>query len=638
MSATKERQEFQAEVKQLMDLMVHSLYSDKDIFLRELISNASDALDRLRYAALTDSSLRSEREASIRLEPDAEKRTLSIIDNGIGMSRDEVKRNIGTIAKSGTKEFLKSIQAGENKNMPPELIGQFGVGFYASFMVADRVSLITRKAGEETATRWESNDDGGYTIEETSRHEPGTTITLHLKEFDAESGVSNYTERSVLAAIVKKYSDFVSYPIKMQSWVEEGEAKTKVLKESTLNSMKAIWVRPKDEVTEEEYTEFYKHISHDWSEPLAHVSVKIEGSFEAQALLYVPATPPFDLYHPEMKRGVQLYVKRVFIMDECKELMPSYLRFVKGVVDAQDLSLNVSREILQKDRQIQVIRKQLVKKISGLLETMLKEENDKYQSFWSHFGPVLKEGLVNAPPKEQEAILPLVLVHSSHDSEKPVTLSAYLDRMKEGQEKIYYLTGSSVETMRQSPHIESLRAKGYEILFFSDHVDPLWLERNPSYREKRFHSVSRGDAEVGSKEEKESEDKERDDKERTYKDLLNAIRTHLQDDIKEVRLSSRLTSSLSCLVTDASAPTPQMEKLMEQLGQTIPKVKRILELNPKHELLDKMAQLSSNNPSDSTLKDYAELIYGQALLAEGAQLKDPAQFSKLVADLMVKAA
>src|SRR6186713_172543 len=380
MTDTAERHEFQAEVKELLGLVVHSLYSNKDIFLRELVSNASDALDKLRFEQITRPEL-AEGQLHVRLDVDREKRTLSVVDNGIGMTRDEVVRNIGTIARSGTKEFLSALKASERKELPPELIGQFGVGFYSAFMVADKVELVTRRAGEPHATVWESSGDGSYTIREGERATQGTTVTLHLKPEDSEQGLHDYTRGEVLQGIIKRYSDFVGYPIRMKSWRKAAESATeaKVLEDETLNSQKAIWDRPKAEVTDDEYKEFYRHISHDWSDPFRTIPVRLEGTIDAYALLYLPAKAPMDLYSPEMKRGLQLYVKRVFVMDECRELMPPHLRFVRGVVDAHDLSLNVSREILQKDRQIQIIRKQLVRKVLGTLEELKRDSADEYR-------------------------------------------------------------------------------------------------------------------------------------------------------------------------------------------------------------------------------------------------------------------
>src|SRR4051794_23334706 len=459
-----ERHEFQAEVKQLLDLMVHSLYSDKDIFLRELVSNASDALDKLRFEQLTRTELDAT-DLHIRIEADRPNRTLTISDTGIGMTRDEVIHNIGTIARSGTREFLTSLDKTQSKNVPPELIGQFGVGFYSAFMVADRITLVSRRAGEPGATRWESTGDGSYTLADAERDTAGTTITLHLKPADPEHG-RDYTDEDVLKDIIKRYSDFVTYPIRMQRWRDgEKPGDPKILEDETLNSMKAIWDRPKSEVSEQEYKDFYRHIAHDWTDPLRTIPVKMEGTLEAYALLYIPSKAPFDLYSAEMKRGVQLYVKRVFVMDECKELMPTHLRFVKGVVDAHDLSLNVSREILQKDRQIQVIRKQLVKKVLSTLEDMKRGKlderseaspvgvgsdpagsaggaggkaprgiDDDYLAFWAAFGPVLKEGLLAFDAADKDKLLDLVITHSTHAADKLVSLDDYVGRMKEGQD------------------------------------------------------------------------------------------------------------------------------------------------------------------------------------------------------------
>ncbi|HWU86009.1 MAG TPA: molecular chaperone HtpG, partial [Kofleriaceae bacterium] len=479
---TAERHEFQAEVQQLLDLMVHSLYSDKDIFLRELISNASDALDKLRFEQVTKTELASAGEAEIRLEVDRAARTLSISDTGIGMTREEVIKNIGTIARSGTREFLKAIEAAQKS---PELIGQFGVGFYSAFMVADRIVLETRRAGQAAATRWESTGDGSYTIAEGARAHAGTTVTLHLKPEDTEHGLRDYTSDHALREIVKRYSDFVAYPIKLKRWRAEGSAgeaasgaaagtaAAPVLEDETLNSMKAIWDRPKSEVTETEYRDFYRHISHDWNDPLRTIPVKMEGTFEARALLYIPSKPPFDLYSAEMKRGLQLYVKRVFVMDECKELMPQHLRFVKGVVDAHDLSLNVSREILQKDRQIQVIRKQLVKKVLATLEEMKRDREEEYGTFWAAFGPALKEGLLPFDATDKDKLLDLILTPSTHHATAMTSLEQYVGRMKEGQDAIYFLVGASRETAARSPLLEAFAAKGYEVLLFSDPVDEM---------------------------------------------------------------------------------------------------------------------------------------------------------------------
>lgn len=634
MNQVTERHEFQAEVKQLLDLMVHSLYSDKDIFLRELISNASDALDKLRFEQLT----RTELDASdlhIRIEADRARRTLSISDNGIGMTRDEVVKNIGTIARSGTREFLSSLDEAQKKAVPPELIGQFGVGFYSAFMVADKITLVTRRAGQATATRWESAGDGSYTLSDAERDRAGTTVTLHLKPEDPEHG-RDYTSEHVVKDIVKRYSDFVTYPIRMQRWRDgDKPSDPKILEDDTLNSMKAIWDRPKGEVSESEYHEFYRHIAHDWTEPLRTIPIKIEGTLEAYALLYIPSKAPFDLYSAEMKRGVQLYVKRVFVMDECKELMPTHLRFIKGVVDAHDLSLNVSREILQKDRQIQVIRKQLVKKVLATLEEMKRDKPDDYLQFWAAFGPVLKEGLLAFDGGDRDKLLELVIAPSTHDPGKFASLDDYIGRMKDGQDAIYFLTGPSREAIAKSPLLEGFTAKGYEVLLFTDPIDELWLERAPKYKDKPLTSIGRGEVKLGSDEDRKKAAEALEEKQKEYGDLLAFFRVQLQDEIKEVRLSSRLTSSPVCLVSDEHDLTPRMQKMLEQLGQKPPKIKPILELNPSHPLLPKLHDLFAANKADPRLATYAEVLLGQAHLADSGQLPDPAAFSRALGDLML---
>jgi len=609
-----ERHEFQTEVKQLLDLMIHSLYSERDIFLRELISNASDALDKLRFEALTRPDLAAG-EPEIRLEVDAEKRTLSISDNGVGMSREEVVKNIGTIARSGTKEFLGTVAKTADGKVPPALIGQFGVGFYSAFMVADQIELVTRRAGETTATRWESNGDGSYTIADAERAHAGTTITLHLKPADAEAGMANYVDESTVGSIVKHYSDFVGYPIK--------------LGDKTLNSMKAIWDRSKGEVTEDEYKQFYRHISHDWNDPLRTLPIKLEGTFEANALLFIPEKAPYDVYSPEMKRGLQLYVKRVFVMDECRDLLPSHLRFVRGVVDAHDLSLNVSREILQKDRQIAAIRKQLVKKVLGALDETKREQSEKYDAFWTELGPVLKEGLANYDTQDKDKLLELVLAASTREVGKRTSLADYVARMKEGQDAIYYLVGTK-DTVTKSPLLEAFVAKGYEVLLFSDPVDEIWLERAPSFQDKPLRSIARGDIDLG--------DKPADDEQKTkFADVLAALRVALQEEVKEVRLSQRLASSPVCLVSDEHDPTPAMQRIMEQLGRNTGKVKRILEVNPNHPLLPKLHAIHTESASDPRISQFAQLLYGQAHLAEAGTVPDQAVFSQALFDVMMRA-
>jgi len=639
MTQPAQRREFQAEVVQLLDLMIHSLYSNKDIFLRELISNASDALDKMRFEQLTKTELGPAGEFHIRIDCDREARTISVIDNGIGMTRDEVIHNIGTIAKSGTKEFLAAAVRADKTDLLPELIGQFGVGFYSAFMVADKIVLLTRRAGEDTATLWESTGDGTYSLSEVDREQHGTSVTLHLKPEDSEQGLRDYTSGYVVKEIVKRYSDFVAYPIRMKAWRAQGEdtSQVKVLEDETLNSMKAIWDRPKGDVSEDEYREFYRHISHDWTDPLRTIPVKMEGALEAYALLYIPGRAPFDLYNAEMKRGVQLYVKRVFVMDECRSLMPSHLRFIKGVVDAHDLSLNVSREMLQKDRQIQVIRKQLVKKVYATLEEMKRDSSAEYLQFWAEFGPALKEGFLGYDAQDEDRLLELVMAASTAHESELTSLEAYVGRMVDGQDAIYFLTGASKEAIARSPLLEAFVAKGYEVLLFSDPIDELWLERAPKFKGKPLQSIARGEVKLGSEDERKKEAEALDEKQREFGDLFSCLRVLLQDDIKEVRLSNRLTSSPVCLVGDERDPTPRMQRMMEQLGKKPEKVRRILELNPSYPLIPKLQAIFQENSADPRLKLYADLLLGQAHLAESGQVPDPAAFSKVVEEVMLRA-
>ena len=600
-----ERHEFQTEVRQLLDLMIHSLYSHKDIFLRELISNASDALDKVRFEAITRPELTPAGELEIRLEADAAARMLSVWDNGIGMTREEVVQNIGTIARSGTREFLQAIRE-QKGQIAPELIGQFGVGFYSSFMVADRITLVTRKAGETTATRWESSGDG-YELAEAERDVAGTTVTLHLKPKDEEDGLRDYTDPHVLRDIVKRYSDFVGYPIR--------------LKADTLNSMKAIWARPKEEVSEQEYRDFYKHLTHDWNDPLEHVLVRVEGTVEARALLYIPAKAPVDLFMRDGKRGVQLYVKRVFIMDDWEALLPPWLRFVRGVVASDDLSLNVSREILQKDRQIQAIRKHLTRRLLGALKDLPR---DQYVKFWPEFGAVLKEGLIGFD-ENQDRILELVMAQST--SEGLTSLADYVSRMKEGQDAIYYMTAATQGAAERSPHLEAFRDKGYEVLFFTDAVDELWLRLDRQLKGKKLVSV----AAAGVTLDASSSEAPRADE---WQGVLDKLRALLQDHVKDVRLSSRLKESPACLVGEVGDLSPRMRELFNRSGQEMPVPKRTLEVNPGHPVIARVREIHAAGKDDPRLALYADLLYGQAVLAQGGVLADPAGFSRRLAELM----
>jgi molecular chaperone HtpG len=636
MSNSIETLEFQAEARQLLQLMVHSIYSNKDIFLRELISNSSDALDKLRLAALRNKDLLADiSDLHIDIEVDKEERTLTVRDNGIGMSRDEVVQLIGTIAKSGTAEFLQKMKESKDAVASQDLIGQFGVGFYSTFMVADKVTLLTRLAGESTGTRWESSGEGTYTLEAVEDAPQGTTVTLHLKPVDKEDHLFDYTDYWKIREIIKHYSDFIAWPIKMEverPGKEEGETTREV---ETLNSMKALWARSKDEVTEDEYKEFYKHVSHDWNDPLEIIHMKAEGTFEYETLLFIPSHAPYDLFMRDSKRGVQLYVKRVFIMDNCEALMPEYMRFVKGVVDAQDLSLNISREILQQDRQIQMMRRRLVKKVLSTVKDMMANNADRYTTFWQEFGRAIKEGLLN-DVENREAILDISSFSSTHDPEQSTTLRQYVERMKDGQKDIYFMTGESRTMLENSPHMEAFRAKGYEVLLLTDPVDELWIDSVPEFDGKRLQSIAKGQVDLDSEDEKKEVEAEREQRQKDFADLLKWMATTLQENVKEVRLSSRLTTSPACIVGDAHDVTPTLEKMYRAMGQDIPQVKRILELNPTHPLVDRLQKALDERKDDPALAETAELLYGMALLAEGGELGDPSRFTHLLADRLAR--
>ena len=635
MSTQVETLKFEAEARQLLQLMIHSIYSNKDIFLRELISNASDALDKVRLEAFRDKDLQVETsDLHIDIETDKEQRTLTVRDNGIGMSRDEVVHLVGTIAKSGTVEFLQKMRESKDAVASGDLIGQFGVGFYSCFMVADKVTLLTRRAGESQATRWESSGEGTYTIESVDDASQGTAVTLHLKLEDEEDHLFDYTVDRKIKEIVKQYSDFITWPIRME--VERGDKDGKPTREiETINSMKALWARSKNEVKEDEYKEFYKHISHDWNDPLEIIRVQAEGTFEYQALLFIPSHAPLDLFMRTRKRGVQLYVKRVFIMDDCEALMPEYLRFIKGVVDAQDLSLNVSREALQQDRQIQMMRRHLVKKVLSMVKDMMTDNLDSYKTFWKEFGRVVKEGLLN-DFENRDTILDIASFESTYHAEQLTTLRQYLERMKEGQQHVYYMTGESQSIIENSPHMEAFRAKGFEVLLLTDPVDEMWIESVREFDSTRFQSIAKGQVDLDTEEEKEAAELERDEQEKDFSALLTWMTTKLQEDVKEVRLSSRLTASPACIVGDAHDVTPTLEKMYRAMGQDMPHIKRILELNPTHPLVSGLQRAYGEREEDAVLVETAELLYGMALLAEGGELSDPSRFIRLLADRLAR--
>ncbi|GHE76151.1 molecular chaperone HtpG [Streptomyces vinaceus] len=637
MPSSVETLEFQAETRQLLRLVIHSIYSNKDIFLRELISNASDALDKLRLASLTDTGLTEYGSADlhISLEVDKDARTLTIRDNGIGMTRDDLVELIGTIAKSGTASLLEKIKESKDAATTESLIGQFGVGFYSAFMVADKVTVRTRRAGTDSGTQWESDGEGSYTIQAADGLPVGTSVTLHLKPADSEDGLADYLSESKIRQIVKRYSDFIRWPIRMATdrTDADGEATSDL---DTLNSMKALWARPRSEVTEDEYNEFYQQISHDWLPPAETIHMRAEGTFEYEALLFVPSQAPFDLYSRESKSGVQLYVKRVFIMDDCEALMPNYLRFVKGVVDAHDLSLNVSRELLQHDRQIQGVRRRLIKKVLGALKDMQAKDAERYTRVWAQFGRALKEGLLE-DRDNTELLLELVSAASTHDPEKTTTLREYVERMKDGQDTIYYLTGETRAMVENSPHMEAFAAKGYEVLILTDPIDEVWVDQVPAFDGHRLQSIAKGQVDLDESADGDKEtDADKAQREQDFAALLPWLTTTLSDHVKQVRLSSRLTTSAACIVGDAHDVTPTLEKMYRAMGQQMPTVKRILELNPTHPLITALRTAHHADAEAPALTEVAELIYGSALLAEGGDLSDPARFTRLLTDHLTR--
>ncbi|ORW93887.1 molecular chaperone HtpG [Mycobacterium sp. IEC1808] len=638
MNARVEQLEFQAEARQLLDLMVHSVYSNKDSFLRELISNASDALDKLRLEAFRNKDLDVDTsDLHIEIDVDKSARTLTVRDNGIGMTREEVVDLIGTLAKSGTAELRQQLRDAKNAAASEELIGQFGIGFYSSFMVADKVELLTRKAGESAATRWESSGEGTYTIESVDDAPQGTSVTLHLKPEDAEDELHDYTAEWKIRHLVKRYSDFISWPIRMEvekrTPGEDGGEETVTLETETLNSMKALWARPKEEVSAEEYNEFYKHIAHAWDDPLEVIAMKAEGTFEYQALLFIPSHAPFDLFDRDFHVGIQLYVKRVFIMGDCDELLPKYLRFVKGVVDAQDLSLNVSREILQQDRQIKAIRRRLTKKVLSTIKELQSERPEDYRTLWTQFGRAIKEGLLS-DADNKDMLLQVSSFASTHSDEEATTLAEYVERMKEGQQQIFYATGETRQQLLKSPHLEAFKAKGYEVLLLTDPVDEVWVGVVDEFDGKPLQSVARGEVDLDDEEGKS--EAEREEQEKEFADLLTWLKETLSEHVKDVRLSTRLTESPACLITDAFGITPTLARLYRATGQDVPVGKRILELNPNHPLVTGLRDAHKDRADDQSVAETAELLYGTALLAEGGALDDPARFAELLAQRLAR--
>ncbi|WP_405935063.1 molecular chaperone HtpG [Streptomyces longwoodensis] len=625
--------EFQVEARQLLQLMIHSVYSNKDVFLRELVSNASDALDKLRLAALRDDGLDVDTsDLHIEIETDPEARTLTVRDNGIGMSYEEVGQLIGTIAHSGTAQFLKELQEAKDAAGAEGLIGQFGVGFYSGFMVADEMTLLTRRAGEDRGTRWSSRGEGTYTLETVDDAPQGTSVTLHLKPADPENQLHDYTSPWKVREIVKRYSDFITWPVRMTPEKGEGE---ETPEPETLNSMKALWARSRDEVSDEEYHELYKHVGYDWRPPLETVRLQAEGTFEYQALLFLPEHAPHDLFTQGYRRGLQLYVKRVLIMDDCEALLPPYLRFVKGVVDAQDLSLNVSREILQQDRHIRMIQRRLTKKVLSTVKDLKAKDAERYATFWREFGAVVKEGLLS-DTENRDAILAVATFASTHAEDEPTTLQQYVERMGDGQDDIYYMTGESRESIENSPHMEAFRAKGVEVLLLTDPVDEVWVDAVGEFEGKQLRSVAKGEVDLDAQGD-EAAGEEREKQGEEFAGLLGWMKEQLGDEVKDVRLSSRLTVSPACVVSDAHDLTPALESMYRAMGQEVPQTKRILELNPDHLLVKGLNQAYKEREDRSGLVDTAELLHGLAVLAEGGRPKEPGKFVRLVAERLERA-
>jgi len=627
-AATRQTLGFQAEVKQLLSLMVHSLYSNKEIFLRELVSNGSDAADKLRFEALANPALyEGDPELKITLRIDKEARTLTVADSGIGMSRDEVIANIGTIAKSGTREFLATLTGDQQKDA--RLIGQFGVGFYSSFIVADRVTLVTRRAGLPAAegVRWESDGSGEYSIEAAERRGRGTEVTLHLRD-----GEDELLEPWRVKAIVRKYSDHIGLPI-----VLAGEPKVDPVtkefmpgKEETLNQASALWARPKSEVTDEQYREFYKHVAHDFEDPLAWAHARVEGRQTYTQLLYIPQRAPFDLWDRQARHGVRLYVKRVFILEDSENLMPGYLRFVRGVIDAEDLPLNVSREILQQNRDVEAIRAGCVKRVLGLLEDLAANQAEKYATFWSEFGRAFKEG-AGEDAANRERIAKLLRFSSTHaDTEaQTVSLADYLSRMKAGQDRIWYVTADSFAAARSSPHLEVFRRKGIEVLLLGERVDEWMVAHLTEFEGKKLASVARGGLDLGDLADAD-EKKSGEDKRKEFRELVEKIKEALGERVKEVRVTQRLTDSPACLVAEENEMSANLARILRAAGQKVPEAKPILEINPEHPLVLRLRS------EEARFADWSALLYEQALLAEGAALEDPAGFVKRMNSLLLE--
>jgi molecular chaperone HtpG len=621
---------FQAEVKQLLQLMIHSLYSNKEIFLRELVSNASDACDKLRYEALANPALfENDPELGLRILIDADAKTITIADNGIGMTKEEAIAHLGTIAKSGTKEFFSALTGDDQKDA--NLIGQFGVGFYSSFIVADKVTVRSRKAGAPAnqGVEWVSAGEGDYTVADIDHPARGTEVILHLRA-EQEDLINGWKIREIL----RKYSDHIALPIRMakESWDEETKAMKATGEEETVNQASALWARPKNEVTEEEYKAFYQHVAHDYQEPLTWVHAKVEGRQEYTQLLYIPSQAPFDLWDRNARHGIKLYVKRVFIMDDAEQLMPTYMRFVRGVVDVADLPLNVSREILQESKDIEQIRSGCTKRVLGLLEELAENNAEKYTTFWNQFGQLLKEGVGEDHSNQARIAKLLRFATTTTDSpEQSVSLTEYVSRMKPGQDKIYYVTAETFQGAKNSPHLEIFRKKGIEVLLLSDRVDEWLVSHLRDFDGKALQSVAKGGLDLGDLEDA-SEKQARAAAETSAKDLVERLQKALGEKLKEVRVTHRLTDSPACLVADEHDPGANLQRMLKMMGQNAPEIKPILEINPQHPMLKKMELLPNEG---GHFDDYASVLFDEALLAEGGQIEDPAGFVRKINKLML---
>lgn len=628
MSSKAEKHEFQSEAKQVLELMINSVYSNPDIFVRELISNSSDAIDKLRIEGLSNPELSDlAKDGKIMITVDKDNNTFTISDNGIGMSREELVSYLGTIARSGTKEFIKAMQEAASKPNS-DLIGQFGVGFYSSFIAADKITVDTKKAGSDESWIWVSEGDGTYTIDEGSRETNGTTITLNMKtkEDNDENDISkDYLSVWTLRGIIKQYSDFVTYPIFLEDKAKE---KKDDEKEEPVNSMKALWTRPENEVSEDEYKEFYRHITHDWEDPMERISYKAEGSSEFRALLYIPSRPPMDLFYQDGKHGIQLYIRRVFIMSDCRDLIPEYLRFLKGVVDSEDLSLNVSREILQQDRQTAMIKNSLTRKVLDALKKMSQDKPDDYKKFWQIFGIVLKEGIVS-DTKNREQLMKLCMLDSSKGEK--TTLEEYVSRMVDGQKNIYYLAGGAVKSLADSPKLEGFKKKNIEVLLLGDAVDEIWVNNARKFGDFDFVSVSAEDIEIPEGTDAEDE-KGKEELEKTG--FVAKLKESLAALVEDVKISSRLVDSPVCFVQKGEPISPQMRNFFRSMGQDVPEEKRVMEINPNHALIKKIA--AESKKGDADVAEWANVLMGLASISDGEPVPDGKKFTRLLSKLLDK--